>query len=176
MPLKNSSKGKAPKGKGPAVNFASQKLVRPPYDLLVGEIFKVPGSWWGSQITGAARTEMNVIQCMSVNEHWRPGGTLSAPKIGFKVGMVMIDDPFFTRDLVEGTDYWWVELNKMSEAYLPHLEHISLFAHRAVLLGLVRRSIIKKINGKSRFCLFYCRSDLPTWGQVIGFCARPDRT
>ena len=65
MPPKNSSKGKAPKGKGPAVNFASQKLVRPPYDLLVGEIFKVPGSWWGSQITGAARTEMNVIQCMS---------------------------------------------------------------------------------------------------------------
>ena len=45
MPPKNSSKGKAPKGKGPAVNFASQKLVRPPYDLLVGEIFKVPGSW-----------------------------------------------------------------------------------------------------------------------------------
>jgi len=121
MPPKNSSKGKAPKGKGPAVNFASQKLVRPPYDLLVGEIFKVPGSWWGSQITGAARTEMNVIQCMSVNEHWRPGGTLSAPKIGFKVGMVMIDDPFFTRDLVEGTDYWWVELSKMSEAYLPHI-------------------------------------------------------
>ena len=53
---------------------------------------------------------------------------------------------------------------------------ISLFAHRAVLLGLVRRSIIKKINGKSRFCLFYCRSDLPTWGQVIGICARPDLT
>ena len=38
--------------------------------------------------------------------------------------MVLIDDPFFLRDLVEGTDYWWVDLNKMSEAYLPHLERI----------------------------------------------------
>ena len=35
--------------------------------------------------------------------------------------MAMIDDPFFLRDLVEGTDNFWVDLNKMSEAYLPHL-------------------------------------------------------
>jgi hypothetical protein len=48
---------------------------------------------------------------MSVDEHWRPGGALSASKIGFKVGMAMIEDPFFLRDLVEGTDYWWVDLN-----------------------------------------------------------------
>jgi hypothetical protein len=95
MPLKGSTKGKDPKGKRSAVYFASQKLLRPPYNLLEGEIFEVPGSWWGSQITGAARTVMNVVQCMSVDEHWRPGGALSASKIGFKVGMVMIDDPFF---------------------------------------------------------------------------------
>jgi hypothetical protein len=61
---------------------------------------------------------------MGVDEHWRPGGALSASKVEFKVGMVMIDDPFFLRDLVEGTDYWWVDLNKMSEAYLPHLGRI----------------------------------------------------
>ena len=85
--------------------------MRPPYNHLEGEIFEVPGSWWGSQITGAARTVMNVVQCMSVDEHWRPGGALSASKIRFKVGMAMIEDPFFLRDLVEGTDYWWVDLN-----------------------------------------------------------------
>jgi hypothetical protein len=111
MPPKGSTKGKDPKGKGSAVYFASQKLVRPPYNHLEGEIFEVPGSWWGSQITGAARTVMNVVQCMSVDEHWRPGGALSASKIRFKVGMAMIEDPFFLRDLVEGTDYWWVDLN-----------------------------------------------------------------
>ena len=154
MPPKNSSKGKAPKGKGPAVNFASQKLVRPPYDLLVGEIFKVPGSWWGSQITGAARTEMNVIQCMSVNEHWRPGGTLSAPKIGFKVGMVMIDDPFFTRDLVEGTDYWWVDLKNMSEA---NCRTWSASRRRSIVINLIGDSdFISFIAGQT--CLPGVRS------------------
>jgi hypothetical protein len=79
---------------------------------------------------------------MGVNEHWRSGGALSAPKIGFKVGLVMIDDPFFLRDLVEGTDYWWVDLSKMSEAYLPHM---------AVLLGLVRRRIIINLIGDLYF-------------------------
>ena len=39
MPPKGSTKGKAPKGKGLAVNFASQKHVRPNSDLSVGEIF-----------------------------------------------------------------------------------------------------------------------------------------
>ena len=38
--------------------------------------------------------------------------------------MSMIDDPFFLRDSVEGTDYWWVDLKKISEAYLPYLERI----------------------------------------------------
>jgi hypothetical protein len=61
---------------------------------------------------------------MSLGGHWRPGGALSAFKIGFKVGMVMIDGPFFLRDLMEGTDYWLADLNKMSEAYLPQLECI----------------------------------------------------
>jgi hypothetical protein len=90
MPPKGSIKEKDPKGKRSAVYFA----------------FEVPGSWWGSQITGAARTVMNAVQCMSVDEHWRPSGALSASKIDFKVGMVMIDDPFFLRDLAEGTEYW----------------------------------------------------------------------
>jgi hypothetical protein len=33
-----------------------------------------------------------------VEEHRRPDGAVSASKIGFKLGMVMIDDPFFLRD------------------------------------------------------------------------------
>jgi hypothetical protein len=89
---------------------------------------------------------MNFEQCMSQDGHWRPGGALSAPKIGFKAGMAMTDDPFFLRDLVEGTDYWWVDQNTMSEAHLPHLERFLLLAHRAVLLSLVRRSIINLIG------------------------------
>jgi hypothetical protein len=75
MLTKGSTRGKDPEGKGSAVYFASQKLVRPPCSLLEGKIFEVPGSWWGSQVTGAARTVMNVVQCMSVNEHWRPGNS-----------------------------------------------------------------------------------------------------
>ena len=47
MPPKDSTKGKDPKDKGPAVYFASQKFVRPPYNRLEGEIFEVPWSWWG---------------------------------------------------------------------------------------------------------------------------------
>ena len=117
MPPNGSTKGKDPKGKRSAVYFAFQKLVRPPYKLLKGEIFEVPGSWWGSQITGAARTVMNVVQCMSVDEHWRPGGAFSASKICFKVGMIMIDDPVFLRNLVEGTDHRLVDLSKMPGAY-----------------------------------------------------------
>ena len=42
MPPIGSTKKKDPKGKGSAVYFASQKPVRPPCNLLEGEIFKVP--------------------------------------------------------------------------------------------------------------------------------------
>jgi len=45
MPPNFSTKEKDPKGKGSAVYFVSQKLVKPPYNLLEGEIFEVPGSW-----------------------------------------------------------------------------------------------------------------------------------
>jgi hypothetical protein len=54
MPPKGCTKGKDPKGKGSAVYFASQKLVRPPYNLLEGDIFEVHGSWWGSYYSDSA--------------------------------------------------------------------------------------------------------------------------
>jgi len=54
MPPNFSTKEKDPKGKGSAVYFVSQKLVRPPYNLLEGEIFEVPGSWWGSYYAGSS--------------------------------------------------------------------------------------------------------------------------
>ena len=45
MPLKGSTKGLGPKGKGSAVYFASQMLVMPPYNLLEGEMrFRKPGN------------------------------------------------------------------------------------------------------------------------------------
>jgi hypothetical protein len=161
MPPKGSTKGKGPKGKGPAVYFASQKLVRLLYNLLECEIFEVPGSWWRSQINGAARTVMSIAQCMSVDEHWRPGGAVSASKLSFEVGMAMIDGPFFLWDLVEGTDYWWVDLRKMSEAYLPRLERIKE-AKRAAeeeATDLIRDlDFITFIAGHT----YRPRSDLPT--------------
>jgi hypothetical protein len=38
---------------------------------------------------------MKLVQCMSLDGHWRPGGALCAPKIPFKADMVMIGDIFF---------------------------------------------------------------------------------
>jgi hypothetical protein len=83
---------------------------------------------------------------MSVHEHWRPGGALSASKKGFKVGIVMIDDPFYLRDLVEGTNYLWVDLSKISVAYLPHVERIKQ-AKRAAEEEAADESIIINLIG-----------------------------
>jgi hypothetical protein len=55
---------------------------------------------------------------------------------------------------MEDTDYWWVDLNKMSEAYLPHLERFLFLAHRAVLLVFFCRGVIINSIGDLDFISF----------------------
>jgi hypothetical protein len=60
---------------------------------------------------------VNVKQCLSANKHWRPGGALFAPKVEFKVGMIMTEASISLRELVKAVGFCILDLSEMPGVY-----------------------------------------------------------